>query len=82
MTQSFTGAEYIPGMRRTMFDDILETASWVVVNRETGKAVFETFCRRVADAINLNRYEVVPIGEYLASLNRHRILVNARSHAP
>lgn len=43
--------------------------SYVIVNINTGKALFETFNKKVADAINTKRYRAVPIGEYLASLN-------------
>jgi hypothetical protein len=44
--------------------------SWVIVRREDGQAVLETFNRRVADAINRERYDVIPAGEYLGRLNR------------
>ncbi len=47
-----------------------EPASWVIVRKSTGEAVLETFCRTVADKVNTDAYNVVPIGEYLASLNR------------
>lgn len=45
-------------------------ASWAIVDKTTGRAVFETFNPRTAAAINPARYSAVPIGEYLASLNR------------
>lgn len=44
--------------------------SWVVVDREMGGAVLETFSRSVAEAVNLERYEVMTALEYLAALNR------------
>lgn len=47
-----------------------ESASWVIVDRATGKAVFETFSKRIATAINLERYDVVPILQYLQDINR------------
>ena len=43
--------------------------SWVVVSKETGNAVFETFDRGVADKVNLNKYRVVPILEWLGGFN-------------
>ena len=43
--------------------------SWVVVSRETGQAVLETFSRKIADAVNLDRYRVVPILQWLGSIN-------------
>jgi hypothetical protein len=44
-------------------------ASWVIVNKATGKAVFETYRQETADAINRDRYHVLGIGEYLGGLN-------------
>jgi hypothetical protein len=48
----------------------MKTASWVIVSRQTGKAVLETFSEELAMAVNLHRYQVVPILEWLQSLNR------------
>lgn len=48
----------------------METASWVVVSRATGEPVLETFNRKVAAAINLDRYQVIPVLEWLAGFNR------------
>jgi hypothetical protein len=45
------------------------TASWVVRNKDTGEVVMETFDKRVVDALNTAKYEAVPIGEYLGSIN-------------
>ena len=47
----------------------MKTASWVIVEKATGKAIFETFNSKVADAVNREKYEVVPILEYLVSIN-------------
>ena len=44
--------------------------SWFVVDKATGKPVMETFEARTADAINRNKYDVVPAIDWLASLNR------------
>lgn len=46
------------------------TASWVIRNRETGEVVMETFDRKKVDALNTEKYEAVPIQEYLAGLNK------------
>lgn len=43
--------------------------SWVVVSKDTGEAVLETFSRAVIQAVNLDCYRVVPIMEWLKSLN-------------
>lgn len=45
------------------------TASWVIKEKETGKVVAETFQRHVAQAVNTEKYEAVPILKHLASLN-------------
>lgn len=44
--------------------------SWVIVDKETGKALFETFEKKTADAVNRKKYRVVPILEYLQSQNK------------
>ena len=47
----------------------MTTASWVVVCRATGNPVLETFSRKVAEAVNQERYRVVSILEWLGRLN-------------
>lgn len=47
----------------------MESKSWVVISKETGEAVLETFDRKVADAVNTKKYTVKPILEHLQSLN-------------
>ncbi len=44
-------------------------SSWVIVNKGTGLAVFETFHKATADAINERLYRAVPILQYLISIN-------------
>lgn len=46
-----------------------DAGSWVVVHKESGEAVLETFSIRTAQAINLEKYDVIPILEYLYALN-------------
>jgi hypothetical protein len=48
----------------------MKTASWVVVQKDTGKVILETFDPKMVAAINLDRYRVIPILKYLTSLNR------------
>lgn len=43
--------------------------SWVIVHKETQKAVLETFSKKIADSINTELYDVVPILDYLVSIN-------------
>lgn len=49
---------------------LMKTASWVIVNKATGVAVFETFNENTAKAVNDKLYKVVPILEYLQEFNR------------
>lgn len=49
---------------------LTKTASWVIVNKATGVAVFETFNQNTAKAINDKLYKSVPILEYLQDFNR------------
>lgn len=48
----------------------MQTASWIIRNKNTREVVAETFDRRAVDALNIEKYEAVPILEYLVSLNR------------
>jgi hypothetical protein len=47
----------------------MKTASWVIIENTTGNAVFETFSKGTADAINTIKYKAIPILEYLQSVN-------------
>lgn len=44
--------------------------SWVIVERSSSKVIAELFDKRNADRVNRHKYEVVPIGQWLASVNR------------
>lgn len=46
------------------------SSSWIIINKATGNAVLETFSQRYAEAVNTERYQVVPVLEYLQELNR------------
>lgn len=48
----------------------MKTASWVIVNKQTGAPLFETFQASIIPKINTARYEAVPILTYLQQLNR------------
>lgn len=43
--------------------------SWIVVSRETGKPVLETYNRATASAINQARYEVLTAAQWLGRFN-------------
>lgn len=44
--------------------------SWVVVHKGTVKAVFETFSRVRAAAIDGEKYDVLTIGDYLGRVSK------------
>jgi hypothetical protein len=48
---------------------MIASRSWIIVDRRTGEAVMETFSRRIADMINLEKFEVVPVLDWLQRLN-------------
>ena len=49
---------------------LTRTASWVIVDLDTGKPVLETYCATLIVKINKQRYQAVPILEWLQSLNK------------
>lgn len=48
----------------------MRIASWVIKEKATGRIIVETFDARKVAALNITKYEAVPIHEHLASLNR------------
>ena len=48
----------------------MKTASWIIVNKATAAAVFETFNENTARAVNVKLYEAIPALQYLQQLNR------------
>lgn len=47
----------------------MPTASWIVRHKDTKAVLFETFNPKLVAALNTAKYEAVPIGEYLGSIN-------------
>jgi len=45
------------------------TTSWVIREKETKTVIMETFDPMKVKALNTEKYEAVPIREYLASMN-------------
>lgn len=43
--------------------------SWVIVRRDTGQGVLETFSRAVCERVNAASYEVLTAADYLGALN-------------
>ncbi len=44
--------------------------SWVIINKETNKPIFETWNKGVTLKVNTKKYRVVPIKEWLSNLNK------------
>ena len=52
---------------------LANTASWIIIEKDTGKAVFEIFSEKTANTIRTKDsavYKVVPILQYLQDFNR------------
>lgn len=47
----------------------MKTSSWVIINKATKQAVFETFNQNTANAVNTRLYEAVPVLQYLQGIN-------------
>lgn len=48
----------------------MKTASWILREKSTGRVICETFDVRAVQALNTEKYEAVPILQYLQELNR------------
>ena len=49
-----------------------QTASWIIVQKTTGKAIVETYSKETANIVNRNGtslYKAVPILQYLQDFN-------------
>lgn len=44
--------------------------SWVIRETAAKRVLFETFSAKLVAALNTQRYEAVPIGQYLGEMNR------------
>lgn len=47
----------------------MKPASWIIREKASKKVIAETFSPALAEAVNTEKYEVIPILEYLQSLN-------------
>ena len=47
----------------------MKTASWIITEKATGRAVLETWQASVAAKVNRDLYDVTPALEYLQRLN-------------
>jgi len=43
--------------------------SWIIIRKSDNKAVMETYNIRTVQAINQEAYQVVPVMDYLVSIN-------------
>ena len=48
----------------------MKTASWILRNKTSKEVICETFDKRKVELLNTEKYEAVPILEYLQGLNR------------
>ena len=48
----------------------MKTASWILRNKTTKEVICETFDATKVAALNTEKYEAIPILEYLVSLNK------------
>ena len=48
----------------------METASWVIREKSSGKVIAETFNRDLVACLNTSKFEAVPVQEHLASINK------------
>ena len=44
--------------------------SWVIVRRSDQAVILETFSEQVTQAVNLKKYQVLPIMQYLQNFNK------------
>lgn len=44
--------------------------SWIVKRKSDGAVLFETFSEKIVKALNREKYEAMPILDYLQDLNR------------
>ncbi|UWI83497.1 hypothetical protein [Ralstonia phage BHDT_So9] len=47
----------------------MQTASWVIREKESKRVLFETFSRSTVEHLNTAKYEAVPILAYLQEFN-------------
>lgn len=47
----------------------MQTASWVIREKATGRVICETFNAAIVRALNTAKYDAIPIMAYLQSLN-------------
>lgn len=48
----------------------MRTASWIIVRKADRQAIAETFKSYVAEAINKDKYEAVPVAEWLSNVGK------------
>lgn len=56
-------------MKQEFTNSLSRVASWVFVSKATGQAVMETFNENLLSLVNTEKYEVVPIQEWLTRVN-------------
>jgi len=46
------------------------SGSWIIVSRDTGESVMETYQQSVAEKVNQSKYEVLTALQYLVMFNQ------------
>ena len=59
-----------PAQKGIHMSSLITTASWVIVDKATNHAVFETFDESILSKLNTEKYQAIPILAYLQSLNK------------
>jgi hypothetical protein len=49
----------------------MPTSSWIVRNKATKEVLFETFNPKIVNILNTDKYEAVPVLDYLYDLNHN-----------
>lgn len=47
----------------------MKTASWIIRDKTTKRILVETFNKKIVDHLNTDKYEAIPILEYLVEIN-------------
>lgn len=55
----------------------MERESWIIRNRVTGEVIAETWLPHVVAALNIAKYEAVPVLQHLQEVNRPGTLAYA-----
>ncbi|RWL14890.1 MAG: hypothetical protein EOR57_31585 [Mesorhizobium sp.] len=69
LTASAPSAKAAEATRIPNDSSLNRTASWVLRDKETKTVIMETFDPKTVERLNTDKYEAVPIGQYLGEIN-------------